>query len=88
MGAYLHLGAAAVACALGWLAALSILRYSNPMFAKYFNSKTLAHAALAALPYVAAHLAGMPGVYGVIGSALLQIIALHSAPPAAPPPKS
>jgi hypothetical protein len=58
------------------------------MFAKYFNAKTLVHAALAALPFVATHLAGMPGVYGVIGSALLQIIALHSAPPAPPPPKA
>jgi hypothetical protein len=55
------------------------------MFAKYLNPKTFMHAALAALPFLAMHLAGMPGVYGVIGSALLQIVALHSAPPA---PKS
>jgi hypothetical protein len=52
------------------------------MFVKFFNAKTCLHAVIAALPFVATHLAGMPGVYGVIGSAILQIVALHSAPPA------
>lgn len=52
------------------------------MLQKYLNKAALAHLALAALPYVGTHLAHLPGVYGVIGSCILQLVALYTEKPA------
>jgi hypothetical protein len=59
------------------------MRQTNPMFSKFFNAKTLTHVVLAAVPFVATSMAHLPGAYGVVGSALLQLFALYSKSPSA-----
>lgn len=79
-----HAYLAALASAIGWLAALTILRQTPAMP----SIKAILHALAALVPGLSVLFAHAPPPVAIVASAVLQLIALYSKPPAAAPKSS